>query len=109
MKFSAPLLHSVIAVPRNGIILIKWNLKHTGGLSVNIYSYCEVDELGADSRLVSLQLCDYDNCFNEALTGNTSIDNVQSGHVYSCRVTVVNSKGTDTIMVGNIYSDEGKF
>ena len=95
-------------MPRNGTILIKWTLKHTGGLSVNIYSYCEVDELGADSRLVSLQLCDYDNCFNGVLTGNTTIDNVQSGQLYSCRVTAVNSKGSDTKMITNVFSNEGE-
>ena len=67
-----------------------------------------MDELGADSRLVTLQLCDYENCFNGVLTGNTTVDNVQSGQVYSCRVTAVNSKGSDTIIFNNVFSVEGK-
>ena len=83
--FSAPSIDSVIAVPLNGAIFIKWTLKHTGGLHVSIYSYCEVDELGY-----------------------TTVDNVQSGQVYSCRVTAVNSKGSDTIIFNNVFSVEGK-
>ena len=72
-----------------------------------MYSYCELDEQGAESRLVSLQLCDRDDCFDKNLKGITTINNVQSGQVYSCGVIAVNIKGSDSKMVSNVLSNEG--
>ena len=102
----APLFDAVTAISLNGAIFIQWTLRYTGGLCVDVYSYCDVDEVTAQSSLVSLRLCVHDR-FDKNLTSSTELYFVQSGKIYSCNITAVNSEGTNRRSVGNVVSSQG--
>ena len=88
--------------------MISWSLVHTGGLNIDLYLLCNDDMNSIDGRVDRVLICERNECYNdEQLMGSSSLGPVEIGVIYSCSITAVNSKGTDSRYLNNISSIQG--
>ena len=85
---------------------MSWTLKHTGGLDIDIFLYCDNSR---DHRATKVLLCQQDECYNSnnQLMGSTLLGPIVIDEVYTCSIIAVNTKGIDTRRFDNITSVQG--
>ena len=99
----------VNATADNGFINVSWVFRHTGGQEIDdVEVLCNTSGEGSSGGLYDMFSCDMNDCSNSNLMGDTKVGPVTAGLLYSCRITAINSNGSDSETIDNINATEGK-
>ena len=99
----------VNATAFNGFINVSWVFRHTGGQEIDdVEVLCNTSGEGSSGGLYDMFSCDMNDCSNSNLMGDTKVGPVTAGLSYSCKITAINSNGSDSRTIDDINATEGK-